>query len=160
VRLAPVIEARLYLRTEAHRAAHHVHQPNQPVAFGRTALDDRHEFDHLADPLWDHEPCDQDRGVGEVQLPACVVVPIGRDAEVPATVVIEQGREDARGVETGTAEPIDCSVSTDQGCRLQVSDQAVLAYFRVAIHRNFLSSRSGCLPPFYITLLELTSPLV
>jgi hypothetical protein len=51
VRLAPVIEARLYLRTEAHRAAHHAHQPNQPVALGRTALDDRHEVDYLPDPL-------------------------------------------------------------------------------------------------------------
>ena len=50
VGLAPVIEARLYLHPEAHRPAHHAHQPNQPVAIGCLALDDRHEIDHLAHP--------------------------------------------------------------------------------------------------------------
>ena len=50
-RLAPVVEARLYLRTEAHRAAHHAHQPHQPVTAGRTTLGDRHEVDHLANPV-------------------------------------------------------------------------------------------------------------
>src|SRR5215207_4873592 len=156
VRFTPVIEARLYLHPEAHRPAHHAHQPNQPVPVGRTALDDRHEVDHLTSPVGGHEPRNQDRGVGEVQLPAHVVVPIGRNTEVPAAVVIEQGREDARRVETRTAEPIDGSVSTDQGCCLQLADQAVLTYFGVEVHRNVLSRRSGCLPPFYIALLELS----
>src|SRR5215208_7372163 len=118
VRLASVIEARLYLRTESHRAAHHAHQPHQPVAVGPLSLYNGHEVDHLADAFWGHEPRDQDRGVGEVQLPADVVVPVGADVEVPAAVVVEQGSEYTRGVETGTAEPVDGAVGTHQGCCL------------------------------------------
>src|SRR3712207_93605 len=157
VRLTPVIEARPYLHSEAHRPAHDTQQSHQPVAVGRPALDDRHEVDHLADPVGGHEPRDQDRSVGEVQLPAHVVVLVGSDAEVPAAVVVEQGREDARGIETRTAEPIDGSVGTYKGCRLQIADQAVLTDFGVAVHLTFLSHRSGyCLSPLCISLLEHT----
>ena len=51
VGLAPVIEAGLYLYPVAHRPAHHAHQPNQPVAVGRLAFKNRHEIDHLPDPV-------------------------------------------------------------------------------------------------------------
>jgi hypothetical protein len=62
---------------------------------------DRHEIEHLADPVGGQETCDQDSGVGKVQLAADVVIPIGTDAEVSAAIMVEQGSEDARGVETG-----------------------------------------------------------
>jgi hypothetical protein len=127
------------------------------VAIGCHALDDRHEVEHFADTVCSQEPRDQDSSVGEVQLPAHVVVPVGPDVEVPAAVVVEQGSEDARGVETRAAKPIDSSVGTYEGCRLQVADETVLTDVGVAIHRNVLSSLSSFwFPPFCITLVEHT----
>src|ERR687897_63437 len=157
VGLAPVVEARLYLHPEAHRPAHHTPQPHQPVAIGRLALEDRHEIEDLADPVGTQEPRDQDRGVGEIQLTADVVVPVGADVEVPAAVVVEQGREDARGVKTRTAEPVDGAVGTHQGCRLQVADQAMVTNVWVTIHRNFLSSYSPSSERKDLALLRLHS---
>ena len=75
-----------------------------------------------------------------------MVVPVGADTEVPAAVVVQQGREDARGVETGTAHPVDGAVGAYEGRRLQVADQAVLTDVWVAVHRTLLSSRS---PPSF-----------
>src|SRR3712207_1206090 len=140
VGLTPVIESWLNIHPEAHRPAHHAHQPNQPVAIGCYALKHRHEIEHLADPLGAQEPRNQDRGVWEVHLPAHVVVPVGADAEVTTAVVVQQGREDARGVETGTAHPVDGAVGTYEGRRLQVADQAVLTDVWVAVHRCVLST--------------------
>ena len=80
-----------------------------------------------------------------------IEVPVGPDTEVPSAVVVEQGGEDAWRVETRTAELIDCSVGTDQGCRLQVADQTMRANVGVAIHRNVLSHRSGSCSPLCIT---------
>jgi hypothetical protein len=71
--------------------------------------------------------------------------------------VVEQGGEDARGVETRAAKPIYGSVGTYEGRRLEVADQAVLTDVWVAVHRNVLSSQSRfSLPPFCITVLEHT----
>src|SRR5215218_6471198 len=112
------------------------------MAIGRLPLYNGHEIDHLPDPVRAQETRDQDRGVGEVELPADIVVPVGPDAEVPAAVVVEQGCEDAWGVETGTAEPIEGAVCTDQGCRLQVAYKAVLTNCGITIHSNAPSSRS------------------
>ena len=64
---------------------------------------------------------------------------------MPSVLVVEQGPEDARGVETGTAEPIDCAVGTDEGRRLQIADQAVLTNGGVAIDGSVLSRRSDFL---------------
>ena len=81
-----------------------------------------------------------------------VIVPVRPDAEVSAAVMVEQGREDARGVKTRTAEPIDGSVGTDQGSCLQVADQAMVTNVWVAIHRNILSSQSGFRLPLLWTI--------
>jgi len=96
VRCAAVVEARLDLDGEPHGAAHHLDVAHEPVPVGRPALGHRHEVVYLADPVRGHEPGDQDRGIGQVQLLAHVVVPVGPDPEEPTTVGVEQRREHAR----------------------------------------------------------------
>ena len=135
VRLAAVVEPRLDLDREPHDPADHADVAHQPVPAGRRALDDRHEVLHLADPVRGHEPGDQDRGIREVQLPAHVVVAVGRDPVEAAALGIEQGREHARRVESGAAEPVQHAIGADQRRRLQVADEPVIANIRVTSQR-------------------------
>jgi hypothetical protein len=95
VRAAAVVEAGLELDGEPHDPADHPDVAHQLVPPGRRALDDRHEVVHLADPVGGHEPGDQDRGVGQVQLPGHVVVPVRRDPAETAAPGVQQGREHA-----------------------------------------------------------------
>ena len=56
-----------------------------PAGGGRWAcLDDRHEVEYLADPVRRHEPRDQHRGIGEVQLLGHVTIAGRLDAEKAA----------------------------------------------------------------------------
>jgi len=132
VRCAAVIEAGPHLEPEGHLAPHHADAADQPVPVGRRGPGDRHEVVDLAHPIRGHEPGDQDGGVGEIKLPADVVVAVGRDPAVTALVRVEQGREHAGGVEPGTAEPVDAAVGGHQRCGLQVTDQPVVADLGVA----------------------------
>ena len=91
----PVVEARLDLHREPHGAAYHPDVAHQPVPVGCPALGDGHEVVYLADPVGGHEPGDQDRGVGQVQLLGHVVVPVRPDLEEAAAVGIEQRCEHA-----------------------------------------------------------------
>ena len=138
VRLAAVVEARLDLDREPHDPADHPDVADQPVPAGRRALDDRHEVVDLADPVRGHEPGDQDRGVGQVQLPGHVVVPVRRDPVETAAVGVQQRREHAGRVEPGTAEPVQDAVRRHQRRRLQVTDQPMVSDIRVTRHRFLL----------------------
>jgi hypothetical protein len=132
VRCAAVIEARPQVNPEVHLAPHHVDAAHQPVPLGRRGPGDRHEVVDLAHPIRGHEPGDQDGGVGEIELPADIVVAIGPDPAVTALVRVEQGREHAGRVEPGTAEPVDAAVGGHQRGGLQVADQPVVADVGVA----------------------------
>ena len=140
VRLAAVVEARLDLDRERHDPADHPDVADQPVPAGGRALDDRHEVVDLADPVGGHEPGDQDRGVGQVQLPGHVVVPVRRDPVETAAVGVQQRREHAGRVEPGTAEPVQNAVRRHQRRRLQVTDQPMVSDIRVTRHRFLLGS--------------------
>ena len=129
-----VVEPRLHVDREPHRAAHDQDLSHQPVPGGGLVARDRHEVVYFAHPVRRQEPRHQHRAVGEVQLPADVILAVRRNPEVSAFVGIEQGREHARRVESRTAEPVHRSVGGDQSGRLEVTDQAVVADVRVALH--------------------------
>jgi hypothetical protein len=141
VRGPAVVEARLYLDREPHHAPHDADVAHQPVPVGRGCPGDGHEVVHLADPVRGHEPGDQDRGVGQVQLPGHVVVPVRRDLVEAAPVGVQQRREHAGRVEPGDAEPVQDAVRGHQRRRLQVADQAVISNVRIAIHGRLLAPR-------------------
>src|SRR5262249_24903273 len=71
---------------------------------------DGHEVGHLAHAFPPHEPRDEHRRVGEVELSLGAVVALGGDLEVTAAVVVEQRCKDARRIEARAAEPIDGAV--------------------------------------------------
>ncbi len=85
VRLAPVVESWRDVRLEADPTAHAAHQPDQPVVVGRLPTRRRHEVQQLPDAVLGHEPRDQDRRVGQVQLLDHVVLgqPDGSGSDRP-----------------------------------------------------------------------------
>ncbi len=126
VRLGPVTEARGDLRPERERPADTDDPPDQPVAVRLAGLvDDGHEVLDLRDPVRGEEPCDQDVGVGEVELPGT-----GRHVrgqfEAAAPVGVEYRREHAGCIETRAAVPVDGAVGGDERGGTEITDQAVL----------------------------------
>jgi hypothetical protein len=134
VRFARVVEPRLKVHHETHRAAYHAQLPHQPVPVRRGSSGDGHEVVDLTDSVRGHEPGDQDRGVRKIQLLADIVVPVGSDPEMAAAAGIEQRREHARRVEPGKTQPVHGAVCRHQRSRLQVPDQAVIADVGIAGH--------------------------
>src|SRR5829696_8857433 len=135
MRLASVVESGGAVDHETHPATDAPQHPDQPMTVaGSAAVLDRHEVDHLADPVGGHEPGDQDGGVGEVELPDHPVGTVGGDAEASALIPVEQAGEDTWSVKAGTAEPVDTAVGADQRRGLKIADQSVLGNGRVRLH--------------------------
>jgi hypothetical protein len=59
------------------------------------------------DPGGRQEARDEDVGVGEVELLGVQAVAVGRDAEQPTAVGVEDRREDARRVEARAVVPVE-----------------------------------------------------
>src|SRR5262245_28055250 len=58
-------------------------------------------------PVRSEKPCNQDVGLGPIELLACHVIADRRDLEAPALPVVQDGGKDAWAVKTWHAEPID-----------------------------------------------------
>src|SRR5262249_20349018 len=65
-------------------------------------------------------------GVGEIELLVRGAPEERCDLEAAATLGVDEGRENRRGIEGRQAEEIDGSVHADQGDRVEVADDAVL----------------------------------
>jgi hypothetical protein len=108
--------------------------PDQQIArpAGRPGLRD-HEVDDLTHRVLALEPGKQDVGAGQVALLRLGVTGPGGQREVAALFLIEQGAEQAGGVETPRAEPVDRAIGADEGHRVQVAHDAVLLDREVAV---------------------------
>jgi hypothetical protein len=78
------------------------------------------------DPGLGHEPGDQSRGVGDVELLAVEDLHRWPDPDVPAELMIEQCPEHGGRVEPRRAEPVDRPVGGDEGRGLKVTVKAVV----------------------------------
>src|SRR5689334_20762305 len=140
VRRAAVVKPRRALELKAHLAPHRDDPAYQSLAvLAANRLCDRHEVLNLAHTTWSQEASDQNIGVREVQLlrsPAS----IGRGKAImaPATRV-EDRPEDARGVNPGTAVPVDRAISPDESHAMQVADQAVIGDRKIIAHPTYQS---------------------
>ena len=126
VLLAPVVEPRLDLELELHRAADDDDAPEQPVPVHVRLVLDRHEVLHLAHAAVGEEARDQDVRVREVELLGVPAVTGGPQREEAALVLVEDRAEHARRVERRAAVPVDRPVRADERDRVQVADQSVL----------------------------------
>src|SRR5581483_6862140 len=117
VPVSRVVEGGSALHSESHASADGPNPADElmapmPFPFGT----DRHVIGYLADAVKGKETGHQDIGLGPVEL----LRPddrrwIGRrDLEASADPVIQNGAEDARGIEAGKAEPIDRAVHPDE----------------------------------------------
>jgi hypothetical protein len=102
-----VVEGRGTLHPEAHLAAHHPGPPDD-LMVSVPVLGDAHGHvvDDLADTVRREEARYEDVRVGPVELLACGSLCRGRYLEASALLVVEDGGEDARGVEMGGAQPV------------------------------------------------------
>ena len=126
---AGVIECGKALEPETNRAPNYLGVADQ-LAVGLLGLaarlaPDRHEIGDLRHALVGKETRDQDVGIGQIHL-LDLRLGGGREAEIAADVLVEQRREDARGIEVGQAEPVDRTVSADKSDAAQVADDAVV----------------------------------
>jgi hypothetical protein len=134
---APVVEARGYVDNEVHLPTDCEDLANHAVVVHRLAgLRWGHEVLHLPHSVGRQEARDEDVGVGEVKLLGAPAVAVRRDAEQASVVGIEDGRKDARRVESRAAVPVDRPVGADERDGVQVADQAMLGDRQVAQLRS------------------------
>ena len=128
---AAVVEPGPALEHERHLAAHRDHPAQELAAVLRVAVD-RHEVLHLAHAVGRQEARDEDVRVREVELLRGVLGVRRRDPVEAALFGVEDRREDARGVESLGAVPVDRPVGADQGNGVEIADDAVLGDGKVA----------------------------
>ncbi len=128
VGVAGVVESRGTLRPECHAATNHLDAPDQLTLTAARGRPCRHVVRDLADAVRGEEPGEEDVGVGPIEL--LVADPIGGrgDAEPTTLLIVEDGREDARGIEARETEPVYRAVHPDQGRCPQVPDDTVVLY--------------------------------
>jgi len=138
VLVSPVVEPWLHRDPEAHGAPHDPNAANEPLPMGRSPLGDGHEVRDLAHPLGGEEARDQDVRLRQVELPRRPAVARGSDAVVAAVLAVEDGAEDARGVEARAAVPVDRAVGADQGDRVEITDDAVFGDRQIVVDEGVL----------------------
>jgi hypothetical protein len=129
VLIAGVIEGRRTLHPEVHRSANHFDPADELVA-SVTVLGYmyRHIVRDLPHAIGTEEAGDQDVGVGPVELFAGYTLRNRCDPEASALSIIEDGSEDARGVEVRQSQPVDRAVYTNQSHAVQIPDDPVVLY--------------------------------
>src|SRR5215210_4727561 len=121
---AGVVEGWQALDTEVHLPPYDPHVTDDSVTLPR-ARHDRHEVKGLGKARRREEAGQEHVGIGQVAL-AAVGVLHGSQREMPALLVVEDGAEDARGVEGGKAQPVYGAVGTDERRRVEVSYDTVV----------------------------------
>src|SRR5215213_4967682 len=107
VLLAGVVEGGGTLHPEGHGAADHLDAADDLVSALAAVRDAyRHVVRDFTDTVWCEEAGDEDVGVRPVELLAGGRFRIGRDSEPPTFLVVEDGREDARGIVARQAQPV------------------------------------------------------
>ena len=137
---AGVIEGGGALHPEGHGAAHHLDAADDLVAALAGIRDAyRHVVRDLPDPIGCKEPRDEHVSVGPVELLARGPFRLGGDPEPSAPGIVEDGREDARGVMARQAQPVYGTVHPHQGRGVQIADDPVVLdgpVARRALFRN------------------------
>ena len=135
---AGVVEGGTALQMKRQPAADDPDPPDQLV-LRRAGAADRHVILDLAHAILVQEAGDEDGGVRPVELLAPEVVAGRGDAEAAALAVVQDGGEDAGGIEVRQAEPVDRAIHPHQRGRAQVADDAVILDGLVArFHRTVL----------------------
>src|SRR6266545_2882333 len=141
VRVPGVVEPGLQVDAEANRSADTHETPDQLVAVTLRARScDGHESLELPHAPRREETRYEDIRVREVELLRRPILLAWRNPVVPSFLLVEDRREDARRVEGGAAVPIDRPVCPDEGHRVEIPDDPVVADRQVVLHVALLSA--------------------
>src|SRR5215203_4492777 len=143
---AGVVEGWQAFDAKIHLPPYDPHVTDEPVTLAR-ARHDRHEVKGLGKARRREVPGQEHVGIGQVELLAVGVIHRSQ-REMSALLVVEDGAEDARGVEGRQAQPIDGAVGTDQRRRVQVPDDTVVLDGQIS-HLSLTSHRRRPYP--YLT---------
>src|SRR5262249_43290493 len=139
VSIAPIVEGRVALHPESHASAHHLYAAHYLPPPGRRYIpSDRHVIGDLRDSVRREEPRDEDVRFRPIKLFVSAYFGHGRDLEISALLVIEDGGKDARGIEPGKTEPINRPIDSHQSHCLRVPDNSVVFYWLIG---HMLSQR-------------------
>src|SRR5829696_2950632 len=143
---AGVVEGWQAFDAEIHLPSYDPHVTDEPVTLAR-ARHDRHEVKGLGKARSREVAGQEHVCIGQVKLLAVGVIHRSQ-REMPALLVVEDGAEDARGVEGRQAQPVYGAVGTDQRRRVQVPDDAVVLDGQIS-HLSLTSHRRRPYP--YLT---------
>ena len=127
--LPGVVEGGFAFDVEGHFAPNYPHVAHQPVPFGWLRRY-RHEVQGLSHAVVREETGEQHVGVRQVELLAVEVLH-GMKGKVTALLVVQDGTEDARGIERRDAQPVYRAVGADERCRVKVSYYPVVLYWEI-----------------------------
>jgi hypothetical protein len=101
----------------------------------RHVLLHRHAVHHLSHAVRAQEAGDEDVGVGEIELLELGPLPrlAGDDLPAAALPAVEQGGEEAGGIEVREAAPVDGAVLADERGGMQIADYAIVLYGLVIV---------------------------
>src|SRR5262245_7654206 len=144
VRLPRIIECRTALHPVADVSVNRLRNANDlPEALlGLPArlAPDRHEVDYFAHTVIAVEARYQDIGVGQVHLLDRALA-LRRKPVVAALLFVQDRSENAGGIETGKAAPVDRTILARQTNRMQITDHTVICNRLVARPHNCDSTR-------------------
>src|SRR5262249_47669392 len=124
-----VIEDRPAIHLDLDRSANPANETNELVVLVLLSVRrrmNRHEVDDLAHTVRRQEPGQQDVRVGQIHLPVSSLFRSDADAEMAAFPVVQNRREETRGVEVRETKPVDRSVDADEGSRVKIADDSVM----------------------------------
>jgi hypothetical protein len=89
-----------------------------------------HEVQHLRHPLRREKPGQKHVCVRQIKLLAASVLQ-GLELKVAALLVVQDGTEDARGIESGQTQPVYRPLRADERCRVQIAYHPVILYRQI-----------------------------
>ena len=129
-----VVEARRHLDQELHLAANSLDDPDQLLlGLQRSARAHYEEVDDASfGALCPEGGAEHERAL-QVGLEGCRVLVLGRHLAVAAALPVEEAPEHAGGVDAGHAAPVDRARAADEGHRMAIADECVVADRRIRL---------------------------
>ena len=128
--LAGLVEGRATIDLEMHPPSYDPHTADEIVALLELILYG-HKVQHLGHALWRQKTGQKHVSIRQVELLAASIIQ-GAQLKVPAFLVIQNGGEDARGVEPGETEPVYRPVDPHQRRCVQIPYYPMIFYRKVS----------------------------
>src|SRR5262245_31055672 len=130
--LTRIVEGRVTLQLESHTSANRLDTTHYLPASRRSCVPANwHVISNLGDPIRREESCNEDIRIRPIKLFESDSIGLGRNFEISAFLVIEDGGEDARRVKSRITEPLNRPIHSYQSHCLGIADDSVVFYWLI-----------------------------